>query len=219
MILRGCVFCPIDSTLPRNLKPFFSSPQPDQLDAYTDALERLNASIAFGSAEENQRDTVGLPLPSASILSRPPFFSFQARLVETGAKKLAQLFTKLVASGSTGSHLAGSDFQYSQFPRDELAILLPLVRVLRALPLPATHPSHLAAATILSSLKEAQRGYAEMRGSWARKCLEVYGRRVIDRAETTDGVASGRELGKWTSDLLSVIEVRFIHRVRQKTNS
>ena len=46
--------------------------------------------------------------------------------------------------------------------------------------------------------------------------MEVYGRRVIDRAETTDGVASGRELGKWTSDLLSVIEVRFIHRVRQK---
>ncbi|KAN0136078.1 Cullin repeat-like-containing domain protein [Lactarius tabidus] len=164
-------------------------PQPDQLDAYTDALERLNASIAFGSAEENQRDT--------------------ARLVETGAKKLAQLFTKLVASGSTGSHPAGSDFQYFPFPRDELAILLPLVKVLRALPLPATHPSHLAAAVILSSLKEAQRGYAEMRGSWARKSLEVYGRRVIDRAETTDGVASGRELGKWTSDLLSVIEAEY----------
>ena len=147
--------------------------------------------------------------------SLPSLFSHihhQARLVETGAKKLAQLFTKLVASGSTGSHPAGSDFQYSPFPRDELAILLPLVRVLRGLPLPATHPSHLAAATILSSLKEAQRGYAEMRGSWARKCLEVYGRRVIDRAETTDGVASGRELGKWTSDLLSVIEVRFISR-------
>jgi hypothetical protein len=42
-------------------------------------------------------------------------------LVETGAKKLAQLFTKLVASGSTGSHPAGSDFQYFPFPRDELA--------------------------------------------------------------------------------------------------
>ncbi|KAH9171616.1 exocyst complex component exo70 subunit [Lactarius sanguifluus] len=164
-------------------------PQPDQLDVYTDALERLNANIAFGSAEENQRDT--------------------ARLVETGAKKLAQLFTKLVASGSTGSHPAGSDFQYSPFPRGDLANLLPLVKFLRALPLPATHPSHFAAAAILSALKEAQRGYAEMRGNWAKKCLEVYGRRVIDRAETTDGVASGRELGKWTSELLDVVEEEY----------
>ncbi|KAH9020402.1 exocyst complex component exo70 subunit [Lactarius pseudohatsudake] len=164
-------------------------PQPDQLDVYTDALERLNASIAFGSAEESQRDT--------------------ARLVETGAKKLAQLFTKLVASGSTGSHPAGSDFQYSPFPRDDLANLLPLVKFLRALPLPATHPSHLAAAAILSALKEAQRGYAEMRGNWGKKCLEVYGRRVIDRAETTDGVASGRELSKWTGELLDVVEEEY----------
>ncbi|KAH9165747.1 exocyst complex component exo70 subunit [Lactarius sanguifluus] len=163
--------------------------RPDQLDVYTDALERLNANIAFGSAEENQRDT--------------------ARLVETGAKKLAQLFTKLVASGSTGSHPAGSDFQYSPFPRGDLANLLPLVKFLRALPLPATHPSHFAAAAILSALKEAQRGYAEMRGNWAKKCLEVYGRRVIDRAETTDGVASGRELGKWKSELLDVVEEEY----------
>lgn len=139
-------------------------------------------------------------------------------MVETGAKKLAQLFTKLVASGSSGSHPAGSDFQYSPFPRDELANLLPLVRFLRALPLPATHPSHLAAAAILSALKEAQRGYAEMRGNWARKCLEVYGRRVIDRAETTDRVASGQELGKWTSDLLDVAEVSLLRRRRNETN-
>ena len=139
-------------------------------------------------------------------------------MVETGAKKLAQLFTKLVASGSSGSHPAGSDFQYSPFPRDELATLLPLVKFLRALPLPATHPSHLAAAAILSALKEAQRGYAEMRGNWAKKGLEVYGRRVIDRAETTDGVASGRELGKWTSDLLDVIEVSFWRLLHNETN-
>lgn len=46
-------------------------PQSDQLDAYTDALGRLNVSIAFGLVEEiqeNQHDT--------------------ERLVETGAKKL-----------------------------------------------------------------------------------------------------------------------------------
>ncbi|KAN0136076.1 hypothetical protein V8E53_005936 [Lactarius tabidus] len=178
LILRGCVFSCIEH--PNELTFFAQSPQPDQLDAYTDALERLNASIAFGSAEENQRDT--------------------ARLVETGAKKLAQLFTKLVASGSTGSHPAGSDFQYFPFPRDELAMLLPSSKSFAL----SLHPLHTA---ILSSLKEAQRGYAEMRGSWARKCLEVYGRRVIDRAETTDRVASGRELAKWMSDLLSVIEM------------
>ncbi len=128
-------------------------------------------------------------------------------MVETGAKKLSQLFTKLVASGSSGNPPAGSAFQYTTFPRDVLTNLQPLVKFLRGLPLPATHPSHLAAVAILSALKEAQRGYAEMRGNWAKKCLEVYGRRIIDRAETTDGVTSGRELGKWAFDLLDVIEV------------
>ncbi|KAI0297438.1 Cullin repeat-like-containing domain protein [Russula brevipes] len=164
-------------------------PQPKQLEAYIDVLERLNASIAFGSPVGSQRDT--------------------ARLVETGTKKLAQLFTKVVASGSSGNPPAGSEFQYSLFPRDELAALQPLVKFLRSLPLPATHPSHPAAAAILSALKEAQRGYAEMRGSWGRKCLELYGRRVVDRAETTDGVSAGRELGKFTSDLLGVIEEEY----------
>ncbi|KAH9954763.1 Cullin repeat-like-containing domain protein [Russula dissimulans] len=164
-------------------------PRPKQLDVYTDALERLNASIVFGSAAENQRDT--------------------ARLIETGSKKLAQLFTKVVASGSSGNPPAGSEFRFSPFPQEELATLQPLVRILRALPSPATHPSHPAAAAILSALKEAQRGYAEMRGNWARKCLEVYGRRVVDRAETTDGISAGRELGKWTRDLLDVIEEEY----------
>ncbi|KAF8491339.1 exocyst complex component exo70 subunit [Russula emetica] len=164
-------------------------PQPKRLDVYIDALERLNASIAFASTAANQRDT--------------------ARLVESGAKKLAQLFTKGVASGSSGTPLAGSEFQVSVFPREELATLHPLVQFLRGLPLPATHPSHPAAAVILSSLKEAQRGYAEMRGNWARKCLEVYGRRVVDRSETTDGVLAGQELGTWTRNLLDVIEEEY----------
>lgn len=117
------------------------------------------------------------------------------------------MFTKAVASGSSGTPLAGSDFQVSVFPREELETLNPLVKFLRGLPLPATHPSHPAAAVILSALKEAQRGYAEMRGNWARKCLEVYGRRVVDRSETTDGVLAGQGLGIWTRNLLDVIEV------------
>jgi exocyst complex component 7 len=128
-------------------------------------------------------------------------------LVETGAKKLAQLFTKIVASGSSGSPPAGSEFQFSPFPRDALVVLQPIVQFLRGLPLPATHPSHPASAAILSALKEAQRGYAEMRGNWGKKCLEVYGRRIIDRAETVDGLLTGRELAQWTSSLLDVIEV------------
>ena len=67
LILRGYVST--HSTPSRTLKVSWSpSPQPDQLEAYTDALERLNANIAFGSAEENQRDTV-------RIQSRPSFCS------------------------------------------------------------------------------------------------------------------------------------------------
>ena len=152
------------------------------------------------------RSDSSLPISQPSSLSH----SCQARLVETGAKKLAQLFTKAVASGSSGSPPAGPEFQLSVFPREELATLLPLVKSLRGLPLPATHPSHPAAAVILSALKEAQRGYAEMRGNWARKCLELYGRRVVDRSETTDGVLAGQELGIWTRNLLDVIEVSFL---------
>jgi hypothetical protein len=36
-------------------------------------------------------------------------------------------------------------------------------------------------------------------------------RRVVDRAETSDGVTAGQELGRWTSDLLDVIEISFLH--------
>lgn len=47
-----------------------------------------------------------------------------------------------------------------------------------------------------------------MRGTWARKCLETYGRRAVDRAETLEGVVAGRELGVWVKNLLDVAEVR-----------
>lgn len=67
LILRGCVVGFIERST--NCKTFFPSPQPDQLEVYTDALERLNASIAFGSAEENQRDTVRLPSPALYFYS------------------------------------------------------------------------------------------------------------------------------------------------------
>ncbi|KAI0341310.1 hypothetical protein BDW22DRAFT_289045 [Trametopsis cervina] len=164
-------------------------PQPGQLDVYKDVLERLNTSIAFKSLDRDLGDT--------------------ARLVETGAKKLTQLYTKLVAEGSSGVPLNGPDFVPSPFPPSVKQSLAPLVSFLRTLPLPATHPSHPAAPGIQATLKEAQKGYADMRGSWVRKCLENYGRRVVDRAETIDGVASGRELGAWVENLLNVAELEY----------
>lgn len=89
-----------------------------------------------------------------------------------------------------------------------MATLQPLVTFLRTLPLPATHPSHPAASGIQSALKDAQKGYGDMRGAWVRKCLETFGKRVVDRAETIDGVAAGTEVGKWTENMLSVADVR-----------
>jgi hypothetical protein len=74
LILRGYVAPRFFVLILFTTRPRFpfcpsNSPQPKQLDAYTSALERLNASIAFGSVE-NQRDTVRVePLPSPSVLS------------------------------------------------------------------------------------------------------------------------------------------------------
>ncbi|KAI0073224.1 hypothetical protein K474DRAFT_1666843 [Panus rudis PR-1116 ss-1] len=162
-------------------------PQPGRLDEYKDVLARLNASVAFKSADRDYRDT--------------------ARLVETGAKKLTQLYTKLVAEGSSGTLPgAGSAFEFVPFPPSLLNTLRPLVSFLRTLPLPATHPSHPAAPAIQANLKEAQKGYADMRGSWWRKGLEVYARRVVERAESVDGVEAGKEFGIWVGNLLTVAE-------------
>lgn len=135
----------------------------------------------------------------------------KARLIETGAKKLTQLYTKLVAEGSSGSPpVSGLAFMLTEFPPSLMSSLIPLVSFLRTLPLPSTHPSHPAASAILSTLKDAQRGYADMRGNWSRKALEMHSRRVVDRAETLDGVAAGKEFGIWIDNLLKVAEVRFL---------
>lgn len=134
---------------------------------------------------------------------------FEAQLVETGAKKLAQLYTKLVAEGSSGAPpVGGLEFVPPLFPPDLLATLRPLVIFLRTLPTPTTHPSHPAGSSILTALKDAQRGYADMRGSWNRKALETYGKRVVDRAETIDSIAAGWEFGTWVDNMMTVAEVR-----------
>jgi exocyst complex protein 7 len=98
----------------------------------------------------------------------------------------------------------------TEFPPSLMSSLTPLVAFLRTLPLPSTHPSHPAASAILNTLKDAQRGYADMRGSWSRKALEMHSRRVVDRAETLDGVAAGKEFSIWIDNLLKVTEVLFI---------
>ncbi|KAF8515644.1 Cullin repeat-like-containing domain protein [Gautieria morchelliformis] len=160
-------------------------PQPGQLSTYTDALDRLNVNFAF-AADRMPKDA--------------------ARLVETAAKKLTQLYTKLVAEGSSGSTSASPDLTPPPFPPSLMNTLTPVVASLRALPLPATHPSHPAAPGILTTLKEAQKGYADMRGQWARKCLETQSRRVLVRVETMDGVDGGREFGRFVESILNHAE-------------
>lgn len=99
----------------------------------------------------------------------------------------------------------------SPFPSALKPSLAPLVSFMRTLPLPPSHPSHPAAPGIQATLKESQKGYADMRGSWGKKCLENYGRRVVDRAESLDGVVAGREFGVFVENLLSVAEVSLPH--------
>ena len=127
-----------------------------------------------------------LPPPVPPTVTPALTRSAQARLVESGAKKLIQLYTMLVAEGSSGVPPGGSEFSSVPFPPQLLATLRPLVAFLRTLPLPATHPSHPAASGIQSALKDAQKGYGDMRGAW------VFGKRVVDRAETIDSVSAAR---------------------------
>ncbi|KAL5511625.1 EXO70 [Sanghuangporus vaninii] len=179
-------------------------PQATQLDVYIDALERMNASIAFkGVTSEESRET--------------------ARLVEAGAKKLAQLYTKYVAEASSGTPPSRISFDnnsnsvFVSFPEDIVQALRPIVSFLRTLPVPATHPSHPAAIAIQSALLDAQRGYADMRGAWLRKCLEVDAKRVVegrgegygsgrDTNAAEVSIKEGREFGAWVEGVINVAE-------------
>lgn len=187
-----------------------ASPQSGQLDVYTDALERLNASIAFKSSDRDLADTVSTNVFLFDAL--PKLTLRKARLVETGAKKLTQMYTKLVAEGSSGSTPPpGADLRSAPFPTSLLSSLDPVVSFLRSLPLPATHPSHPAAPSIMSTLKDAQRGYADMRGTWSRKCLETQAKRVLDRADTVDSIQAGKEFGDWVESLIAIADKEYEH--------
>ncbi|KAG8886158.1 hypothetical protein FRB97_007196 [Tulasnella sp. 331] len=170
-------------------------PRAADLGAYIAALERLNTSLAFGSAKSNTGKT--------------------AQLVETGAKKLSQLYTKLVAEASSGnaiipeSYLPSPPNPFPTISRETLKQLKPVVSALRSLPLPATHPSHPAAPAILATLREAQAGYAEMRGNWAKRCMEPGSRRVLGQLETQNdggGLPVGQDAGQWVEAMLALAE-------------
>ncbi|KAF5351049.1 hypothetical protein D9756_008179 [Leucocoprinus leucothites] len=160
-------------------------PQANNIKAYKEALDRLNANIAFKSNDPDLAET--------------------ARLVETGAKKLTQLYTTIVAEGSSGvtPKTPGTALVSTNFPSSLLSNLSPLLSYLRSLPVPSTHPSHPAAPVILSTLTEAQRGYADMRGNWSVKCLEGQGKRLVTRADTIDPITTGTEFGQWVETLLA----------------
>lgn len=114
------------------------------MDTYIAAVERLNANIAFNSSD------------SASNKEN-------ARLAEAGVKKMTQLYTKLVAEASSGTPPSGSNIQPPPFASAIMRTLDPIVTSLRAMPQPSTHPSHPAAPAILQVLKDAQKGYADVR--------------------------------------------------------
>jgi exocyst complex protein 7 len=182
------------------------SPQPSQLNVYTDALERLNASVAFNTTDIDIAVTVCI----AFLFFQPQLIlEFQSRLVETGAKRLAQVYTQVVAEGSSGVTPApGSESMLSSIPSSLLPTLSPLVQFLRTLPVPTTHPSHPAALDIFATFKDAQLGYADMRGNWSVKCLEGQGKRLVARAESVDPLTTGIEFRDWVELMLGIAEVR-----------
>jgi exocyst complex protein 7 len=82
-----------------------------------------------------------------------------------------------------------------------------MVQFLRTLPTPMTHPSHPAAAGVFATLKEAQLGYADMRGNWSVKCLEGQGKRLVARAESVDPLTTGTEFRDWVEIILGTAQV------------
>jgi len=96
----------------------------------------------------------------------------------------------------------------SSFPSSLLPTLSPVVKFLRTLPIPTTHPSHPAALDIFATFKEAQLGYADMRGNWSVKCLDGQGKRLVARAESVDPLTTGTEFRDWVELMLGITEVQ-----------
>jgi exocyst complex protein 7 len=75
---------------------------------------------------------------------------------------MTQLFTKLVAEGSSGTPPGGNSIKPLSFPSPLIQTLIPIITALRSMPQPSTHPSHPAAKPIYSNLKDTQKGYADV---------------------------------------------------------
>jgi exocyst complex protein 7 len=118
-------------------------PRPNEVDTYIATVERLNATIAFNTDPRATKET--------------------AQVVEAGVKKMTQLFTKLVAEGSSGNPPGGNSIKPLPFSQSIVQTLQPIITALRSMPQPSTHPSHPAAKNIYQLLKDAQKGYGDVR--------------------------------------------------------
>lgn len=138
--------------------------------------------------------------------------------MEAGARKLAQLYTTIVAEASSGTPPNIPDYAeptsfLAPFAPNLIDELLPIVSFLRTLPLPATHPSHPAATAIQSALSDSQKGYADMRGTWSRKCLEADSRRgAAEFSDNALGSVEGRigqgiDFAMWVESAINIAEV------------
>lgn len=179
---------------------------------YADAIRSLNAGLAFSEVDRSTQQTVRLQHRHHESSLTP----VKARLAETGGKKIAQLFTTLVAEACSSAlleptqYLGSSPSSLPLINADLESSLAPVVDTLHSLPLPATHPSHPASNGNLSTLKEAQDGYAAMRGAWSKRCVEIRSRELINGADREmDGIQISLDFAQWTAGLLLLAEVGY----------
>ncbi|KZT33890.1 hypothetical protein SISSUDRAFT_1122622 [Sistotremastrum suecicum HHB10207 ss-3] len=165
-------------------------PRMGELNIYIDAIEKLNKNILFQGDND----------PEGNIHD-------SARLLETGTKKLCQLFTSLISSSSPPPTSALNNLSASlstpPFPHATLQSLLPLISTLRSLPNPSTHPSHPSSSSILATLKEATGTYVDIRGKWARAALEGGGN-VLDRVSSSAEGEGGVVFRAWFEGLVNI---------------
>ncbi|KAJ2913903.1 hypothetical protein MD484_g6516, partial [Candolleomyces efflorescens] len=78
-------------------------------------------------------------------------------------------------------------------------------------PYSAPHPHPHRQVPPARTLMDAQRGFADMRGSWSVKCLDAQGKRLVVRAGTSevDPLQTGREFGEWVEVILGTADEEY----------